>query len=85
MEEIANLVSTYGIPIVICIIFLWDYVVNKKQMTTAMQNLEKTNTIIASCLEEMKENNKNMEASLKLLQKSMDTQTQKIDKLLERK
>lgn len=83
MEEIASSIQNYGISIIICVIFLWDYVANKKEIKTTLETMKETNLNISNCLEEMKDSNKNMEKSLDLLQKSMDNQSQKIDKLLE--
>ncbi len=85
MEELANAIMNYGVTIVIVVIFLWDYVANKKDMKKALETMRDTNLNISSCLEEMKDSNKNMEKSLDLLQKSMDNQSMKIDKLLERR
>lgn len=85
MEELAQLITNYGVMIVIVAIFLWDYVANKKDMKNALETMKDTNLNISNCLEEMKDSNKNMEKSLDLLQKSMDNQSMKIDKLLERK
>ena len=85
MEEIAQLVTNYGVMIVIVAFFLWDYVTNKKDMKSTLETMKDTNLNISNCLEEMKDSNRNMEKSLDLLQKSMDNQSMKIDKLLERK
>lgn len=85
MEEIAQLITNYGVMIVIVAIFLWDYIANKKDMKDTLATMKDTNLNISNCLEEMKDSNRNMEKSLDLLQKSMDNQSMKIDKLLERK
>lgn len=85
MEEIAQSIANYGITIIICVIFLWDYIANKKEIKSTLETMKDTNSNIANCLEEMKDNNKNMEKSLELLQKSMDNTDKKIDRLLERK
>lgn len=85
MEELAQLITNYGVMIVIVAIFLWDYVANKKDMKSTLETMKDTNLNISSCLEEMKDSNRNMEKSLDLLQKSMDNQSLKIDKLLERR
>ncbi len=85
MEEIAQLITNYGVMIVIVAIFLWDYIANKKDMKDTLGTMKDTNLNISNCLEEMKDSNRNMEKSLDLLQKSMDNQSMKIDKLLEKK
>lgn len=85
MEELVQMIANYGVTIVIVVIFLWDYIANKKEMKQALETMKDTNLNISSCLEEMKTSNRNMEKSLDLLQKSMDNQSTKIDKLLERR
>ena len=85
MEELAKLITNYGVMIVIVSIFLWDYVANKKEIKRTLETMRDTNSNISNCLEEMKDSNRNMEKSLDLLQKSMDNQNLKIDKLLERR
>ena len=84
MEELAQMITNYGVMIVIVVIFLWDYITNKKDIKETLMTMKDTNVNISSCLEEMKDSNRNMEKSLDLLQKSMDNQSMKIDKLLER-
>ena len=85
METIVNSIMNSSVTIVIVAIFLWYYVKNKTRIVNAMDSVDQTNINISNCLEEMKKSNQNMEKSLELSQRSMDTQTQKIDKLLERK
>ncbi len=84
MEELAQMITNYGVMIIIVAIFLWDYIANKKDIKETLMAMKDTNVNISSCLEEMKDSNRNMEKSLDLLQKSMDNQSMKIDKLLER-
>lgn len=60
MEEIANLIGNYGAMVIIVVLFLWDWVCNKKD--------------IKNTLEEMKKANTNTSKTLELLQKSMDNQ-----------
>lgn len=92
MEEIAQMVGTYGVPIVIVIIFLWDYVANKKKLEenqeiikNTLTTVDKTSTTIASCLKEMQQQNLNTAKSLELLQQQMENTDKKIEKLVERK
>lgn len=92
MEEIAQMVATYGVPIVIVIIFLWDYVANKKKLEenqeiikNTLTTVDKTSTTIASCLKEMQQQNLNTAKSLELLQQQMENTDKKIDKLVERR
>ncbi len=84
MEEIARLISTYGISIVIVALFLWDWKNNKTDVKKTIEAIKDSNTTISACLIEMKQSNNNISKSLDLLQRSLDNQTNKIDKLLER-
>lgn len=85
MEEIANLVMNYGVSIVIVALFIWDWITNKKDTKKTLNAIQSSNKNIASCLIEMKQSNANISKSLDLLQKSLDNQTEKIDKLLDRR
>ena len=60
MAETINLVSNYGIMIVIVGLFLWDWVDNRKS--------------IKQSLKEMSISNSNISKSLELLQKNMESQ-----------
>lgn len=74
MEQIVGLISTYGVSFVIVGLFLYDWITTRKDMQkTLKQN--------STCLEEIKntnknnyETNRNTAKSLELLQSSMDTQ-----------
>lgn len=85
MEEIANLLMNYGVSIVIVALFIWDWITNKKETKKTLNAIQVSNENIASCLIEIKSSNINISKSLDLLQKSLDNQTDKIDKLLERR
>lgn len=85
MEEIINLLTNYGVSIIIVALFIWDWVSNKKDTKKTLNAIQSSNENIASCLNEMKQSNTNISKSLDLLQKSLDNQTEKIDRLLERK
>lgn len=62
MENIANLIANYGVSAIVVVLFVWDWVTNKKKITES--------------LEEMKVSNSNTAKSLELLQKSMEYQEQ---------
>lgn len=62
MENIANLIANYGVSAIVVVLFVWDWVTNKKKITES--------------LEEMKVSNSNTAKSLELLQKSMENQEQ---------
>ena len=62
MENIASLVANYGVSAIVVVLFVWDWVTNKKKITES--------------LEEMKVSNTNTAKSLELLQKSMENQEQ---------
>ena len=84
MEEIINLITNYGVSIIIVTLFIWDWVSNKKDTKKTLNAIQSSNENIASCLNEMKQSNNNISKSLDLLQKTLDNQTEKIDRLLER-
>ena len=76
MEAMLDMLSKYGVPLVIVGLFLYDWLTTRKQMQeTLKQN--------STCLDEIKntnlnnaETNKNTAKSLELLQKSMDNQAE---------
>lgn len=51
MEDIIRLISSYGVSFVIVAIFLWDYIVNKKNMRDTLEAIKDTNTNILKILE----------------------------------
>ena len=92
MEEMLNLISTYGVSAIIIMLFLWDYVSNKKKLAenqemikSTLKTVEETTTTISNCLVEMQQTNLNTAKSLELLQKQMESTDKKVDKLLERR
>lgn len=92
ITQIGQLIGTYGVSIVIVILFLWDYVIEKKKVQEnqeiikdTLTTVDKTSTTIASCLVEMKQTNSNTAKSLELLQKQMESTDKKIDIILERR
>lgn len=60
MVEYVNLLSNYGVMIIIVALFIWDWISNKKD--------------IKDSLTEMKKSNDNTSKSLELLRKSMENQ-----------
>ena len=90
LTQIGQMLGTYGVSAVIVVIFLWDYVANKKKnvenqetiKTTLAVVKESTNTI-SNCLIEMQQTNLNTAKSLELLQRQMESTDKKVDKLLE--
>lgn len=74
MEQIIELLSKYGVSLVIVGLFLYDWLTARKEMSNALKQN-------STCLEEIKntnknnaETNRNTAKSLELLQSSMDTQ-----------
>ena len=91
LTQIGQMLGTYGVSAVIVIIFLWDYVSNKKKnvenqetIKTTLAVVENTTKTISSCLLEMQQQNLNTAKSLELLQKQMESTDKKVDILLER-
>ena len=90
LTQVGELIGTYGVSAVIVIIFLWDYVANKKKNTenqetikTTLEVVKESTTTISSCLIEMQQTNLNTAKSLELLQKQMESTDKKVDKILE--
>lgn len=91
LTQIGQLISTYGIMAVIVIIFLWDYIANKKKnienqetIKTTLEVVKESTSTISNCLVEMQQTNSNTAKSLELLQKQMESTDKKVDILLER-
>ena len=91
INQIGQIILNYGVSAVIIIVFIWDYVVNKKKnaenqetIKTTLKVVENTTTTISSCLIEMQQTNANTAKSLELLQKQMESTDKKVDILLER-
>ena len=92
INQIGQIILNYGVSAVIIIVFIWDYVINKKKnaenqetIKTTLQVVENTTTTISNCLIEMQQTNANTAKSLELLQKQMESTDKKVDILLERK
>ncbi len=90
LSQIGQMLGTYGVSAVIVIIFLWDYVVNKKKNIENQEMIKNTlavvkesTTTISNCLIEMQQTNLNTAKSLELLQRQMENTDKKIDILLE--
>lgn len=84
MQEIVKLFADYSTNMVIVILFIWDWVKNRKLIVTTLQEMATTNSNIEKCLNNMTQNEDNMAKSLEILQKSMEAQDWKLNKLLER-
>lgn len=69
MKEIVELIANYGVSSIIIFLFIWDWYINKKEMKET--------------LEVIKDISINISKSLDLLQKSMDRQDEKLDKILD--
>ena len=90
ITQVGQLIGTYGVSAVIVIIFLWDYIANKKKnvenqetIKTTLAVVKESTTTISNCLIEMQQTNLNTAKSLELLQKQMESTDKKVDKLLE--
>lgn len=69
MKEVVELIANYGVSAVIIFLFIWDWYINKKEMKETLEVIKDTSI--------------NISKSLDLLQKSMDRQDEKLDKLLD--
>ena len=88
ITQVGQLIGTYGVSAVIVIIFLWDYIANKKKnvenqetIKTTLAVVKESTTTISNCLIEMQQTNLNTAKSLELLQKQITDK--KVDKILE--
>lgn len=91
LTQIGQMLGTYGVSAVIVIIFLWDYVANKKKnvenqetIKSTLEVVKESTSTISNCLVEMRQTNSNTAKSLELLQKQMESTDKKVDILLER-
>lgn len=84
MQEIISIVTNYGISMIIVCLFIWDWITNRKVVTDTLKEMAATNANIEKCLVNMEQHNENVSKSLDLLNKAMESQDWKLDKLLER-
>lgn len=92
ISEIAQLIGSYGVSIIIVVIFLWDYIANKKKnlenqelIKNTLITVDKTSITISNCLKEMQQQNLNTAKSLELLQNQMENTDKKINILIEKR
>lgn len=69
MQDFLELVDKYGVPLIIVVLFLYDWLTTRKDMSKTLEQNSK-------CLVEIQSTNKNTAKSLELLQKSMDNQSE---------
>lgn len=91
INQIGQIILNYGVSAVIIIVFIWDYVANKKKnaenqetIKTTLAVVQESTSTISNCLVEMQQTNSNTAKSLELLQKQMESTDKKVDILLER-
>lgn len=84
MQEIISIVTNYGISMIIVCLFIWDWITNRKVVTDTLKEMAATNANIEKCLVNMEQHNENVSKSLDLLNKAMESQDWKLDKLLGR-
>ena len=69
MQEILEMISKFGVSLVIVALFLYDWFTTRKDMQKTLEQNSK-------CLTEIQTTNRNTAKSLELLQKSMDNQSE---------
>ena len=84
MQEIISIVTNYGISMIIVCLFIWDWITNRKVVTDTLKEMAATNANIEKCLVNMEQHNEYVSKSQDLLNKAMESQDWKLDKLLER-
>lgn len=67
MKEILELVSNYNVGLVIIGLFIYDWIVNRKEQNNILRQNEK-------CLKELSVSSQNTSMSLQLLQQTMNDQ-----------
>ena len=92
INEIAKLIGSYGVSIIIVVIFLWDYIANKNKnlenqelIKNTLNTVDNTSVTIANCLKEMQQQNQNTTKTKEILQSQIESTKKKIDILLERR
>ena len=80
-----QLITNYGITVIITALFIWDWVTNRKIVSDSIKEIATANTNIERCLESLFQNSENTSKSLELIHQISETQDKKIDKLLERR
>lgn len=84
MEEMVQLITNYGITVIITALFIWDWVTNRRIVSDSIKEIATANTNIEKCIESLFQNSENTAKSLELIQRLLETQDKKIDRLLER-
>ena len=74
MNEIAKGITEYGLLVVIAGIFIWDWVVNKKQNTEILKELKDSNKNIAISSE-------NIAKSLDIVLNNQTSEERKLDSI----
>ncbi len=69
MKELLEMLTNYGVSIIIVGLFLYDWFTTRKDMQKTLEQNSK-------CLVEIQNTNRNTAKSLELLQKSMDNQSE---------
>ena len=64
MEDIAKILSEYGVTIVIVILFLWDWVENRKTTNKSLEEMAKANANTANSLDLLRKSSENQEKLL---------------------
>lgn len=72
----------YGVSSIIVGLFLWDWISNKKVVSETLIAIKETNSNIEGCLERIEQNNANISKMLDLLQRALEHQDEKIDRIL---
>lgn len=84
MEELLKLITNYGITAIITALFIWDWVTNRKTVTDSIKEIAIANSNCEKYVQSLLKNSENTAKSLDLIQKLLENQERKIDKLLDR-
>ena len=64
MAELLQLISDYGVQLIIIALFVWDWLENKKSIRNSLEENSKANSNISKSLELLQKNMENTESKL---------------------
>lgn len=74
MNDLLKIISDYGVSTLVVILFVYDWIVNKKEVKDTLSVIKETSTNMNNILEELKSGNENIATSLAIISKSVDNQ-----------
>lgn len=81
MNDLLKIISDYGVSTLVVILFVYDWIVNKKEVKNTLSVIKETSTNMNNILEELKSGNENIASSLAIISKSVDNQKDIINEI----